>query len=205
MVDPPATLTITSDFPSGTYTGVFEFGPYGSESRPGSIEEAVDDKPLLDNSFDQTLSLVPNTLTDPVLSGDGRQSVNIDVGAGTHGFQLQASLNHSKVEGSHPQWGSSADPAVGPNEHTATGANPITQGIVFLQYLTVDTTDSLKTATFEMGPYSTGGFLDPLDVAVRNPSWEIRSSGRDVQVSCDVVVTSKLNNPVDLSFLNPWG
>lgn len=164
-------LEIDVDFGGsvGEVTGRFEF-PGGDEGS-WSVEPAIRTGYLLNNSFDDIAALFTE------LTGDGdadRKGLHFDVGGGEHAVQLQFQV---PVDGTNPdtgqiaQWGSSSDPTVGPNRHTATGADRTQQMQTFMEYLRVGGSSSLTPARFTWGEYCPGGYLDDyLAVAIEEPS-----------------------------------
>jgi len=170
-------LTITADFggTTGQKTGVFELGengPRGDEGGGASIEDTIRTGFLLENAGQSVLNAYKQAVDD---AAPFRRGIHVDFGGGQHVLEVDFATpqNQTKDDGSMFQWGSSGDPDVGPNEHTATGGSPQQQMAVLINYLRQGRIDSSTPATFETGPYSSDGILEPLDVVVESPNMTI--------------------------------
>jgi len=100
-----------------------------------------------------------------------RKGVFIDFGGGQHAFEISASgwEGATDGDGNPVQWGATDDPSV-VDATSATGADPLTQAQVFMNYLRVTQTDSRNAARLRVGEYSSGGVLDDeLQVAIESP------------------------------------
>lgn len=149
------TFELAGDGPSGAIT-------YTDEIRTGY---------LVDDVADDLVSIFATLLDD---GEELRKSISIDVGGGQRAISLEFVTpgETTKSDGSQYQWGSSADPADGPNAHTATGVHDgYTQMQVFINALRLATPDSLTPAELTIGEHSSSGVLDsPLKVAVESPT-----------------------------------
>jgi len=170
-------LTITADFggSTGQKTGVFEFGengPRGDKGGGASIEDTIRTGFLVENAGQSVLNAYKQAVDN---AAPFRRGVHVDFGGGQHVLEVDFATpqNGKKSDGSTFQWGSSSDPADGPNEHTATGGSAQQQMAVLINYLRQGRIDSTTPATFETGPYSSEGILGPLDVVVESPSMTI--------------------------------
>lgn len=190
----------------GEVTGRFEF-PRGTDGA-FSAEQAVRTGYILNSSFDTLAALLTALASD---AGEtDRKGLHFDVGGGEHAvtFQFQTPGKQTTPDdGTVAQWGSSANPADGPNRHTATGeTDQLIQMQVLLEYFRVGTFDSLNPARVTYGQYNPDGFLDNyLAVAVEEPS--VLVDNRDVlgDGSMTFVETADLNDGGDEQFLEDSG
>ncbi|USZ75669.1 hypothetical protein NGM07_00075 [Halorussus vallis] len=128
------------------------------------VEESIRTGYLIDSAGDNLYAFFVGLLDD---GASKRKGISLDQGGGQHVFEI----DFMGWTGETGQWGSSPDPAKGPNKRTATGADRITRMNVFMNYLRVGQTDSITPARFEYGQYTPNGFLDDhLDVAVESPN-----------------------------------
>ena len=168
-------LEITADFDTvGEKTGRFEVLK-GSDSKM-SMEQSIRTGFLLNNSFDNIAAVFSDQT-----SGDDtdRKGLHLDVGGGEHALPLefQTPRETRKSNGDIAQWGSSSNPGVGPNRHTATGAGKIQQMQTFIEYLRVGAPDSATPAEFTFGEYCPSGYLDDhLLVALEEPSINVNNA-----------------------------
>jgi len=168
-------LEITADFDSvGEKTGRFEFVK-GDDSKI-SMEQSIRTGFLLNNSFDSIIAIFSE-----LTNGDDtdRKGLHLDVGGGEHALTLefQTPRETRKSNGDIAQWGSSSNPGVGPNRHTATGAGKIQQMQTFIEYLRVGSPDSATPAEFTFGEYCPSGYLDDhLLVALEEPSINVNNA-----------------------------
>jgi len=162
-------LEITADFDDvGEKTSRFEFVK-GDDSKI-SMEQSIRTGFLLNNSFDNIAALVSELTND---EDTDRKGLHLDVGGGEHALTLEFQVPRAttKPNGDIAQWGSSSDPAIGPNRHTATDAGKIQQMQTFMEFLRVGSPDSGAPARLTFGEYSPSGYLDDyLSVALEEPS-----------------------------------
>ncbi|QLC35733.1 hypothetical protein EFA46_015860 (plasmid) [Halarchaeum sp. CBA1220] len=195
-----ATLEIDADFGGavGEKTGVFELGPLG-EDGAAQIEEGIRSGYLVDSALDDVVSTIERLLSDNG-GTKGRAGIHVDAGGGQHYFQIDAETpgNARKPDGSPFQWGSSADPAAGPNEHTATDATPIQQKMTLINYMRAATTGSRTPARFRYGEIGPDGYLeDSLPVVFEDPSGVLESTRpATADLSMVLVETTDLSRPV---------
>lgn len=158
-----ATLTIVGD-PDGDgteETGVFEMG--GNLQVTPSLRTGF----IAGGQQSQVNSIIAN-LIDP---GDSQnQQFFIDAGAGAHAVEVQFRgwEGAQDAAGNSLQWGDTGDDTQ-LTATDATGANPISQICVLMQYLLTGNIDSRNPATFEWGEWSTDGLYEPLDVVLEGP------------------------------------
>jgi len=182
-------LTIPADFGSGTVEGVFEAFVNPED------EDEVRTGYLLDNSFDEALSILRGLLEE---GEPDRKGVHLDLGGGTHAVSLTADVNSGATEdedGNALQWGSSSDPSEF-SATTATGATALRKAQVFQHYTRVGGSDSLTPATLEYGEYSEDGVLEPLAVVFEQPSFTRQSSDK-YSFSATFVETVDLGRSLD--------
>jgi hypothetical protein len=201
-------LEIDADFGGsiGQKTGVFQMVA-GSEGAY-SVEQAIRTGYILNNAFD-SLSALFTDLTGEAGDPD-RKGLHLDVGGGEHAITLQFQTpgQLTTPDRTVAQWGSSPDPADGPNRHTATGeTDKLTQMQVLMEYIRISTTGSLSPARLTYGQYNPDGFLDDyLSVAIEEPS--ILVDNRDpawADGSMTLVETRDLNGGGDEQFLEDSG
>lgn len=160
--------------PSGaTKTGRFEF--LAADEGQYALVDTGQSQPLLEERFGQILALLEQ------ISGSGESltgGLQLDFGAGQHRLTLNADTpTDSQRDGSLMQWGSSSDPADGPNGHTATGAGPVQQRDTFMNYWRKASIDSRTPARLEYGEVNPDGYLeDHLDVVIPEPEFEQRDN-----------------------------
>lgn len=186
---------ITSNIGGTQRTGVFEV----SAAREGafSFEHTGRTGYLAENGVSNIVALF-NRAFD---SGDGfKKGIHVALGAGEHAMELECNTpGTTKLpDGSVPQWGSSASTSDGPNRHTATGASKEAQMAVLMEYWRTSTTDSLATAKLEAYEYSSSGIMEPLTVAMEQPT--VRIDNQNPQrgdISITFVETQDLEQTID--------
>ena len=193
---PFCALELDVDYGSGPVTARFEFMP-AIEGR-STISEDIRTGYLVDGAG----STVNAIFTE--FFGDGeaaRKGVHVDFGGGQHVFDIdfQTPGDATKRDDSPYQWGTSADPSVGPNEQTATSAGQMQQQAVFMNALRLASPDSITPARFSYGEYSPDGFLDDhLDVAIESPSITYSNDQSHIaDGTITLVETVDLNLPLD--------
>lgn len=109
-------------------------------------------------------------------TADRRQGIWIDVGAGSHIYEIQFTGWEGAVDGNdNPvQWGNTGNPD-NLTKADATGSDVMNQIQIFNRYLLRGTTDSVNPATFHVGQYRPGGLYEPLEVAIQGPK-HVRNS-----------------------------
>lgn len=190
------TLEITADFGSGSTTGRFEF-PVGSEGET-SVRMVGRTGYLVEGMGSQIFSILSDVLGDTGESG--RKGFALDLGGGQFAIELETELAADSVRSdgtTTPQWGASADTNT-LNETTATGAPGLVQQQVFMNYWRHGSTDSLTPATLTVGEFRPDGMLEPLNVALEEPSVGVinnRPGIADISVTC--IETATLDDVYD--------
>ncbi|MBX0325799.1 hypothetical protein EGH21_22535 [Halomicroarcula sp. F13] len=93
-----------------------------------------------------------------------RQGFYLDLGGGARLYEIE----FDQWEGSDDQWGNTGDSS-SVSQTDATGAAPMTQLEVLMEYLAVAEIDSRNPATLRCGEHHANGLYDELDVAVEGP------------------------------------
>ena len=115
----------------------------------------------------QVNSIIANLVDD----GDTQnKQFFVDAGAGAHTVTVNfRGWEGARDAGGDPlQWGNTG----APDQLTATdatGAAPVSQICVLMQYLLTGTVDSRNPATFEWGEWAEDGLYQPLDVVLEGP------------------------------------
>ncbi|WP_435065894.1 hypothetical protein [Halobaculum sp. EA56] len=176
-------LTIEAEINSTQRTGVFEWAPAAEGA--GVISGGIRTGTIVESGGQAALALL-SRLSDQVEARG--QAIRVS-GGGQLAFQLEAETptTGTKPNGDTFQWGSDPDPTVGPNAHTATGADKEAQQAVLLTYLSRSDGDSFTPATLEFFEYSSNGFLDPLSVALEDPEVSIVN---DDPTAADISMTA---------------
>ncbi|UIP00330.1 hypothetical protein Hbl1158_02875 [Halobaculum sp. CBA1158] len=171
MTLPYARLTLDAEIAGVERTGVFELpgGPQGASS----IGEIYRTGFLVEDTGTGVLALL-SRLRDDIDLDDGTVRVS---GGGQHAFAIdaEAPTTTTKPNSTEPyQWGSSPDPTVGPNKHTATGAHKEAQQAVLMSYIRNGVAgDSFTPATLELFEHSESGIYEPLTVGLEDPETAI--------------------------------
>jgi len=151
---------------------------------------------LVQGAASQSVSV----LTDAVADGESnRKGVSLDFGGGEFAIEIESELaaGATRPDGIEYQWGASADTNTF-NETTATGASGLKQQQIFMNYWRHGSTDSLTPATLEVGEFRDDGVLEPLDVALEEPSVNVINSRpgiADISVTC--IETATLDDVLD--------
>lgn len=197
MTQEYATLTIPDvEYSDGTHDLVFEMGI--GEENAVQIDQSIRTGFLIDSGLDDAIAFFEG-LFDP--SDSKTESITYDPGSGqfTTDIQVQTPQDTPRNDGSYFQWGSSPDPDVGPNEHTATGADVWAQQAVFINALRVAAPDSVEPAQLSIGEFSPSGIFDPIDVAVENPSVNLAANTPGIaDVSVTLISVLDITDPFDI-------
>lgn len=190
-------LEITARIDGAERTGVFEI--VGAEAGKYTFESSVRTGYLVEGGFSNIMALFKRFYED---SGGGsfKQGVHISLGSGERAYEVDFNSpgESTTPDGTVAQWGSSGDPTVGPNKHTATGASKETQMAVLHEYLGASTLDGLSPATLSAYEWSTSGIFDPLTVAIEQPTMALTdSSPSRFDGSLTMVETTDLNETWD--------
>lgn len=127
------------------------------------------------------LSITPSIRTGYLLGGRGstvnsvtsslagagqskRQGFYLDLGGGARVVEVE----FDQWEGSNDQWGDTGSSG-SVTSTDATGADPMTQLDVLMQYFAVAEIDSRNPAVLEYGEHHDNGLYDPLDVVIEGP------------------------------------
>ena len=161
-----ARLTVDGSPGGQSATGIFEFAG-NLEIVPG-LRTGF----LIGGRGSTFNAVVAETLRD---QDSNRQGVYLDLGGGTRSVAINflgwkgAQVDLDGDGSTEPlQWGDTGnDSQVTVTD--ATGADPITQMDVLMEYLVTAEIDSRSPATLEYGEHHDGGLYDPLNVVIEGP------------------------------------
>lgn len=154
-----------------------------------------------------------NAVTSSLLA-DGeakRKGFYLDLGGGQHAFEIQFTgwrgATYEDADGNrvNAQWGNTGDTSevtVG----DATGAEPLTQVQILMNYLRKGEIDSRNPATLQVGQYNPDGVLeDAVDVVVEGP--RASHAARDHSTfdgTMTLIEAESLQNNVDAKQREDW-